>query len=158
MEPSPPVQPATSSDRFYEAARAYFEPQLARLNLSEEQIDQQTLDQLGDSLNKINELISHPDSLGSFRLSIPAAKFWVVSTAEGHAEVGALPMLLERKSQILRRISTLRQELGLAELKDVVTTAVDSPTDQAALWSKIEERIQRPYLTPACLGRESRGD
>jgi hypothetical protein len=55
-----------------EVVHQYFEPQLARLGLSVEQIERQDLDELNQSLIKVNEAISHPDNFGTVKLKVTA--------------------------------------------------------------------------------------
>lgn len=91
-----------------DAVRAYFEPQLERIGLSVEQIEHQMLDELEVSLSNVNAAIEHPESFGSVSLSFAVkegAVTPILSTpSEAQMSVGALPLLLERKSRILRRI------------------------------------------------------
>ena len=57
-------------------------------------------------------------------------------------QVGILPILLERKSFILRRIASLRKEQGLSDLREAVATTVQDPVEQGALVTKIEDMLR----------------
>jgi len=110
-----------------EIVRQNFEPQLARLGLSVEQIERQGLDELNQSLIKVNDAISHPDSFGTLKLMFSADAGVLMTTArqEAHMEIGILPLLLERKSLILSRIKNLVGEQRIESLKDLVGTVAD---------------------------------
>jgi hypothetical protein len=53
------------SSRRDELIRQNFEPQLARIGLSIEQIERQSLEELNQSLAKVNDAISHPEGFGN---------------------------------------------------------------------------------------------
>jgi hypothetical protein len=95
---------ATSFDDFTsrreEIIRAHFEPQLARLGLSVEQIEKQNLEELNESLVKVNDALAHPDGFGTLRLKVTANAALLVATTqqESHMEISVLPLLLERKA------------------------------------------------------------
>jgi hypothetical protein len=138
-----PVLPNPTSQRTIEAARAYFEPQLESIGLSAEQIEGQTLEELEASLINVNVAIQHPESFGSLQLSFPAkgaVKLWVVEAGapEGQITIGALPVLLERKSMILRRIAVLRPQAQLSDLEKVVANTVEDPQERKSLLKSIE--------------------
>jgi len=118
-----------------EIIRNFFEPQLARLGLSADQIEQQNLEELNESLKKINDAIAQPQAFGTLKMSIGPTGLFVVK-AESHFEVGILPLLLERKALILRRIKTLGGERRIETLKDLVATVAD-----ADLRTKIEGEV-----------------
>jgi hypothetical protein len=103
-----------------ELVRQHFEPQLARLGLSAEQIESQNLDELNESLVKVNDAIAHPQAFGTLKISIGAKGNFLISRQEAHFEVGILPMLLERKGLILSRIKSLAGERRIESLKDLV--------------------------------------
>jgi len=106
-------------DTVREAAERVFEPRLRQLDLAVDQIQQQSLDELQDSLERINEAIKHPESFGEVRVEMTTrgAILVATSTAHGHVTVGILPMLLERKRLILSRI----RELGGKSAEEVLT-------------------------------------
>jgi uncharacterized membrane protein len=127
-----------------EAGRAYFEPQLESIGLSVEQINSQTLEELEVSLTNVNAAIQHPESFGSLQLAFPpkaGVKFWVVEaggTPEGQISIGPLPVLLERKSMILRRIAILRPQEQLSDLKKIVNDTVEDPQARESLLKSID--------------------
>lgn len=110
--------------RLQEQAEEYFEPQFASLGLSVTTIDNQTLDDLRASLARVNELIGNPGDLGTFRLSTSTASA-IVARAEATFEVGALPILLQRKRLILDRIAMLGGKAQASTLRDLVADVQD---------------------------------
>lgn len=136
------------SDRFpekaLEAARLYFEPQLRLMFLSQDQIASQSLDDLEASLTTVNDAINRAPSFGILPFKATTSAGWVVaqSPAESTLQVGILPILFERKSLILRRISVLRQEQGLSELKEAVADSIRDPSEQEALLAKVDEQLR----------------
>jgi uncharacterized protein Smg (DUF494 family) len=131
-----------ASESALEAARAYFEPQLESIGLSAEKIERQTLEELEASLSNVNDAIQHPESFGSLSLSFQVSQgklLPVLATApEGQINIGILPILLERKSMILRRIGILRPQAQLSELKKVVVDTVEDPKARDSLLESIE--------------------
>jgi len=110
-----------------ELIRDHFEPQLARIGLSVEQIENQILDELNQSLIKVNDCISHPEGFGTLRIKINASAGLILVQAqqEAHLEVGILPILLERKSLILMRIKILAGDKKVEELNNLVASVSD---------------------------------
>ena len=138
-----------AAQRTLEAARAYFEPQLESIGLSEKQIASQTLDELEVSLSNVNDAIQHPESFGSLQLSFKAKQgstSILVAAPEGQMSIGALPVLLERKSMILRRISVLRPQEQLSDLKKVVVDTVEDPKARESLLESIESSKQEAVV------------
>jgi uncharacterized membrane protein len=127
-----------------DTARLWFESELARLGLSEEQIKQQTLAELEISLQKINDAIENPDSFGKLRLSANAEVGWVITNSSGeyHLEVGIMPLLLERKGLILERIKELRPEQQLNAIREEIVANVDDPAEREQLIGAIDRRLE----------------
>lgn len=111
-----------------ELTRQQFEPQLVRLGLGLEQIKGQTLEELNQSLVKINDAISHPESFGTLKIKITARAALILTSAdsEAHIEIGILPLLLERKSLILKRIRELGGVQNLQNLGDLIASVSDA--------------------------------
>ncbi|NER78880.1 MAG: hypothetical protein F6K42_04740 [Leptolyngbya sp. SIO1D8] len=82
-------------------AQRFFEPQLVDLELGGDQIATQSLEELQESLERINDAIANPGAFGSIRLQA--------------VEIGAMKLLLERKKLIKTRIRDLRSK---REIKD----------------------------------------
>lgn len=121
--------------------RAYFEPALENIGLSEKQIESQTLKELQVSLNNVNDAIKHPEGFGSMQLSLQAKQAvssLLATSPEGQMSIGILPVLLERKCLILRRISVLHPEEQLSDLKMVVVDSVVDPKARVSLLESIE--------------------
>src|SRR5436305_4128294 len=109
-------------DRFADAQdriQDFFEPQLRKLGLSVDAINQQDLAELQESLDRVNEAIAHPESFGTWKLSVTASSVFIAKS-DAHVEVGVLPVLLERKRLILRRIAELRGDQKIGNLRDLV--------------------------------------
>jgi hypothetical protein len=140
IKPIAEKQPAA---RALEAARAFFEPQLESIGLSAEQIEGQTLEELEVSLTNVNVAIQHPESFGlmSVSFAVNAGKLTaliVPSEGQGHMSIGALPVLLERKSMILRRIAVLRPQAQLSDLEKIVVNTIEDPQERESLLKSIE--------------------
>ena len=137
MGPSKPFRPI---DRQLEQAREFFEPTLERLGLSVASIEKQTLTELQQSLERVNEAIAKPESFGTLHIQISSSAgvgFIVTTGAETHVEVGILPILLERKRLIIDRIGNLSSEQSVAALKGLISQVSDS-TIRQQLSEKVE--------------------
>lgn len=117
-------QDLVAADSTREYAARYFERQLVALDLGRAQIEAQALPELEQSLERIEQCIDHPESFGTLKLRMTASAMLIVST-ESHFEIGALPILLERKRFILERICLLRSEQRLVDLREVVGESSD---------------------------------
>lgn len=97
-----------------------FEPQLLQLGLSIEQIDKQSLDDLIESLEIVNDSIQNAEKFGTYRLKISAEGkiFVAISQTESHIEITALSTLLSRKKRILKRINSLKPRTSQGENKE----------------------------------------
>jgi hypothetical protein len=110
-----------------EVAQRIFEPRLEKLGLSASNIESQTLEQLGKSLDKINELIKHPEQLGEARLKVSGKLTILVATEhESQISVGALPTLLSRKELIIERIGALGGARAISSIRDLVDQLNDA--------------------------------
>jgi hypothetical protein len=130
-------------ESFEEQAAAFFEPKLRTLGLSRPQVDEQDLGELERSLDLVNELIAHPEQLGSYRAKVSAETSTFVipkSTSEAQLDVGALPILLTRKAHILDRIKLLRPLDQIAALRDEIGRRVSDATVKAELLHVLDEQ------------------
>lgn len=96
-----------------ENAQSFFEMQLQKLQLGEKHINDQTLEELERSLERINEAIQNPSAFGTIKLSVTADAGMIIAMAksESHFEIGILPLLLERKKLILERLDSLKENV-----------------------------------------------
>jgi hypothetical protein len=120
--------PRTQENQMLDLTRDFFEPQLANLGLSVNQIEGQSLAELDHSLERVNEAISNPGQFGVLRIAYSASAAMLVArtVADGHiTEVGILPILLERKHLILDRIGKLSSDATLTSLRDLVSQVND---------------------------------
>jgi hypothetical protein len=121
-----PVNPSSTANKaissIQQQSKAYFESQLTELGLGEEQIKQQTLEELQQSLENINDAIKNPDTFGVLNLRINSQTGAVmVSNGSGsHVTLGILPILLERKKLILQRIRLLKGEEKIETIQDLI--------------------------------------
>jgi hypothetical protein len=124
--------------------------------LAEDQIRQQDLAELEISLQKVNDAIENPDSFGKLRIKVGAETGFIVanSATDYHFEVGILPLLLERKGQILDRIRALRPEQQLSELREDVVASVDDPGARDRLIKTIDQRSEEQREARLNLDRE----
>lgn len=125
---------------YLETARSFFEPQLAAMGLGRNEIESQSVTQLRDSLNRINEAISHPSQFGQVGLKFTANAGMVLvarAGAEAVVTVGALPILLERKRMILDRIRLLAPEEQLGDVRAIVVESVEDPSARDRLFAML---------------------
>ena len=103
-----------------ERSRGYFDILLKPLNLTEEEIQKQSLEELRISLERINEAIQHPENFGTIHLKITSDAGVIIAktTSESHFSMGILPILLERKKLILQRIRLLEGEKKIGSINE----------------------------------------
>jgi len=104
-----------------------FESQLKDLGLAKEQIESQSLHDLQQSLETVNEALKHPESFGILRFKV-SAQFGVILTSsksDAHFERGILQLLLSRKKLILERIRTLSTNQKIDSIKDLINQVDD---------------------------------
>ena len=100
----------------------FFSPQLSRLNLSEQKINNQKLEELKQSLEIVNGALQEPNSFGTFRYKFNANGGLIVVTQDQthyHAEIGVLPILLERKKSILEKIKIINEKEKIENLREI---------------------------------------
>ena len=110
-----------------EQVESYFESQLRDLGLSKDQIETQSLDELQQSLEKVNEALKHPESFGTlrFKISAEALVFVTSSGSDAHFERGILQLLLSCKKLILERIRTLSTNEKIESIQDLLNQVGD---------------------------------
>jgi hypothetical protein len=121
------------NQQFRGAATTFFEAQLKALGLSQEHIKQQSVPELEDSLERVNDALKNPESFGMLRLKTSSSGFVVTSPIEAHIEIGALPLLLERKKLITERLRLLRSEKKVNNLRDLIDTVAEKEIRQQLL-------------------------
>ena len=131
------------AETYLDQARLFHEPRLAELGLSEKAINSQTLEQLKDSLTKLDIAISHPEQFGFFRIKMTTegSSIIVGSRAEAQVEIGILPLLLQRKQLVLDRIKELAGGRKIQSLRELVEQVTDE-TVRKHLSSELETLIQ----------------
>ena len=79
--------------------RNHFESQLEPTGLSEPKILDQPLEELRESLARIDEAIKNPSSFGTIRVSLtPDGNVFIAKAGSDYLQkVGILPLLLERE-------------------------------------------------------------
>lgn len=135
---------------FQNQARRFFEPQLRTLGLAEDQVRGQNLAELKVSLQTIDKAIEHPESFGTLRMKATVHGF-VVVTQESSAvvAVGILPILLERRIQILNRIRQIEVEEDVTKLEEeLAKSSADTEKsrrieDELEAKRKEESRLQQ---------------
>jgi hypothetical protein len=113
---------------FREEAKRCFEVQLEPLGLSEAQIATQGIVELEDSLVRVDDALRHPESFGVLRLSVSGntLAYIVKATTESHVEIGVVPLLLERKKQIIDRLRSLRSQRPIRTIADLIDSLADA--------------------------------
>ena len=146
------LQHGFSSDKFKRQANQFFELQLEGLGLSLEDIEQQSIPQLEESLERVNDALRVPESFGVLRLRITTSTDSVIVTAnaESHIEVGVVPVLLERKKAIVDRLRQLRQEKPITNLADLIDTVADQDLHKQLLTEleAMRQKLKAERLEP----------
>lgn len=120
-------------------AEKIFEPRLRELRLAADQIEGQTLEQLQESLDRVNYALANPQSFGEVNvaLSVQGGQVVPIVTSEDKGnvqKVGVLPVLLDRKRLILARIRELGGQSAeqLLEKLSSDTDGTNGATQQVA--------------------------
>jgi hypothetical protein len=118
---------------FDKPIEAFFEPKLTKIGLSKSQIEAQNLDELKISLETANNALQYPEQFGILKVEVSLERGQLIavitrSNSEFTYEIGILPILLDRKRQILERISILEGEQKVASLRDLVKSIKDLNT------------------------------
>lgn len=114
-------QKTTESGKIFEDYRSkieeFFQKTLERLNLTVPQLEAQTKQELQNSLAIVEDAIHNPSAFGILKISMTAkgSIVMVQSKSEHHFEVGILPLLLERKNVIIKRLASLGGDLAQTE-------------------------------------------
>jgi hypothetical protein len=111
----------------------FYEPHLKVLKLSKEQIDQQDLDELENSLDVVNDAIANHDSYPKLRLKYVSEAGLVIVKDDSEATLTAtiLPSLLTAKGQILERIRVLTPREKISNLSELVEKVSDDEVRKA---------------------------
>jgi uncharacterized membrane protein len=146
----------TSALDYGRALRQFFDQQLRIIGLAEDQIKKQDLQDLELSLQRVNEAIRNPDSFGKMRLQMTAQSGSIVAKAstEAHMELGIMPLLLERKQQVLERIRILRPEQQLSDIRQDISAQVDDPKVREDVIEIIDRKFAEERLANEKLDRE----
>jgi len=112
---------------FREQAGRFFDAQLERLNLSEDQIRDQDISALEDSLVRIDDALRAHESFGVLRMSVTANAVVVIvrSNSETYLELGVVPILLERKRLVVERLRELRSQRPVTTLTELIDSLSD---------------------------------
>jgi hypothetical protein len=113
--------------RLTQQAQAYFEPQLAELGLSRNQLETQSLEELRQSLESINEAIKNPQSFGTLGFSAESEGIPYITKSKANAqfEVRILTLLLDRKKLILEKIRVLSANEKIETIQDLINRVDD---------------------------------
>lgn len=141
MAESPPLAKSRLESAL-ENVRLFFELQLKPLGLNEKQIDDQTLEELKMSLEKIDKTIDHPESFGKLRLTIGGETGLIIvrQDSSAHFEVDILPILLERRTRIIARIRHLEIQADVSKIEEEIAKSSGDPTTQRNLEEELEEK------------------
>ena len=95
----------------------FFKEALKRLHLTKAQIENQSKEELENSLSTVEDAIRNSSSFGVLKVSMSAsgAAIIVQSKSEHHFEVGILPLLLESKNLILKRLADFGADIVQTE-------------------------------------------
>jgi hypothetical protein len=68
-------------------AAEFFEPKLRSLKLGEDQISEQTLPELEQSVQTINDAMSHPEQFGTLRTRVTADGDFIIAKATTESQL-----------------------------------------------------------------------
>lgn len=121
-----------------EQVQAYFEAQLRELGLAIEQIETQSLEELRQSLETINDALKHPESFGTLRFRVSAEGTVILTSSKSEAlfERGILQLLLCRKKLVLERIRALCANEKIESIQDLI-----NQVDDENVKSKVDQEI-----------------
>jgi hypothetical protein len=143
--PDPRDVVAVTQDKIYH----FYEPQLVDAGVGRDQIKGQSMPELERSLERIDEYLAHPLSLGVLKIKASTFGTSAVST-DPQFELGPQPLLLERKRAILKRMRAEREEQGgdTASLQTQID-AVEQQREQASQQQYVELGQLAAALTAA---------
>lgn len=149
----PPTSNLPSEPDFYAAARTVFNEALAEYGLASSQIEEQSVDELEESLEKADTLVKKAETLGKVTFEVPQTGSNDQSAVK-QITVEATPFLFETKVNILRRILETRNVEAASDLKQVVSASAAAPTgfEENAVIAAIERVFSdnQGSQTPCC--------
>jgi hypothetical protein len=119
---------STGFKSFEEKLQVHFEAQLKEIGLAKKQIETQSVDELQQSLETVNDALKHPESFGTFAIKISADSgipYIASGKTDAHFERGILQLLLSRKRLILERIRTLSASEKIESIQDLISQVND---------------------------------
>ncbi len=136
--------PFNLTQQLRERTSLLYKTQLESINLGKKQIQSQSLEELQDSLERLNNALEHPDSFGILKLNASAsAGLYITKSSESLIEIGILPLLLERKNLITERLRELKSKIVISNLRDFIET-VSSNDLKEQLLTEFEALKQYP--------------
>lgn len=110
-----------------QSTKLRFDEQLGLIGLRQDQIETQSLQELKDSLERINDAINNPDGFPKFNIGIggqAGLPYISQGAAKAHYQITILPTLLERKKIILDRIRLLEKNEKIETLQELINKKV----------------------------------
>ena len=98
------------------------------IGLGEAEIKQQSLEELQQSFERVNDALNNADSFGTIAISFAGESGAIIVQDKGKDSViniGIVPILLERKKLILDRIALLKEKRKIEGLEDLVNEVSD---------------------------------
>ena len=122
-----------------DSVRAVYLQILASQGIVKQDISGLSLEELEDTIDRLNAAIANPDQFPRVKLSLSAGKLQAVVTDGGEqGQFGVLPTLLEQKGVILARIRELRGKEQIESLQDLIGQVSD-PDVRVALKQQLTE-------------------
>jgi hypothetical protein len=121
-----------------------YEEQLTLLGLGKAQIEGQTIQELKDSLERVNDAIANPDSFPKFNIAfggMAGIPYVTKGDSEAHYQITILPTLLERKKLILERIRSSENNEKVESLQDLINKKLIDKDDQERLKKELNQYI-----------------
>ena len=106
-------------DMIYIIRKQWYNNQLKPLGLTEDQIKTQNLEELKDSLERVNDALKSPELFGTVGVKFDFSLGAIISQNKNDAtvEIGILPTLLETKKFIKDRMKLLEKETKIEKIQ-----------------------------------------
>jgi ABC-type Fe3+-siderophore transport system permease subunit len=129
-------------DDMRSATAAFFDKQLVVIGLTVKQIEEQSLEELTQSLEKINTAIENPEQFGFINYNLSAeARLIAARSDDSLFTIGVLPILLERKQLILDRLAFMEDTEKIDGIKEFIKQGVDEDV-QAQLEQRLNNLLE----------------
>ena len=150
------------ADMMYHVRNNWFNNLLRPLGLTDDQIKTQNLEELKDSLERVNEALKNPDSFGKIgvKFDFNSGPIITKNKEDATVELGIFPVLLEKQKYIKEREKLLEKESKIEEIQTRIESVSEgekeniqkvletSKAEYKQLKQKVESEQFQPRLNP----------